>query len=72
MRKSYGVHVDKPFLTSSKGSKIIYGLDWYTPSDKVLAHTNCFSLYNLWFLLGLGRMTRGGPCHFTPGLVKKG
>ena len=31
-------------------AKIKYGLDWYTPSDKVLAHANWFSLYDLYKL----------------------
>ena len=33
-----------------RAAKIIYGLDWYTPSDKVLAHANWFSLYDLYKL----------------------
>ena len=33
-----------------RAAKIIYGLDWYTPSDEVLAHANWFSLYHLYKL----------------------
>ena len=43
--KGYG---DENERIHVRAVKIIYGLGWYTPSNKVLVHANCYPLYNLY------------------------